>query len=130
MKQIKSIFKNHPTAKEVHVASDKTIFFEKHHAVSHANGLEDDRVKTITREEADTIPDDEAEKAEALMEAAEKEAADKAAFKKECEEKVAAELKEEAAAELAAKEAAEKEAADKATSEAEVFDKASKEKKK
>jgi hypothetical protein len=114
MKQIKSIFKNHPTAKEVHVTSDKTIFFEKHHAVSHSNGLEDDRVKTITREEADAIPDDESEKTEASMEAVEKEVADKLQPEKEAEEK----------------QVAEKEATDKATSEAEVSDKTSKEKKK
>lgn len=97
MKEIKSIFKNHnASVTEVHVTSDGQIFFLKHHATSHADGLEDKKVKTITREEADAIPDSEEVKAEeAEMAKKFDEAAEKSAEKAKQEAEEAAAIQEE-----------------------------------
>ncbi len=50
MKQIKEIFDNHPTEKEVHATSDGIMFFQKHHAEAHSKTLENKEVVTHSRE--------------------------------------------------------------------------------
>lgn len=49
----KAYFDNHPKTNELHFTTDGFAFFEKHHAHSHANHLQDKTVATHTRAEAE-----------------------------------------------------------------------------
>jgi hypothetical protein len=105
MKNLKHIFGTNKEATELHSTSDDQVFFQKHHAESHAATLKDKTVTTTTREEADAFKLEKEVKTEtpekkltpAQQKAADKKAADDA---KAAEEAAAEEAKkaEEAAA--------------------------------
>lgn len=76
MQKVKDFFDTYPSRKEVFETADGFLFFEKTDALNHAKNLEDNKVKTHTRDAAGKGGDAINEAAEQEDVIAQEEAAD------------------------------------------------------
>lgn len=83
--QLKNLFLSNTEKTEVHITSDGNKFWDRTHAVNHANTLEDKNVSTISRAEALRAESDE-DRQEEILKRKEEIAAEIEKFKPEWDE--------------------------------------------